>query len=160
MTFTSFLPFRGFLLPIFRIRNPGKRNPRKGRKLVNVIPHRCGKTFFLLPYDTGCKWNIFLYGVLHFHIDYFEKLAAIIKVGKWCVDFVIDNGLSLPKTTTKFLNLIRALCHGEYKRKCKRIAPFFDSPQKICNIQLKGYTILWLHTVSDNLTVHSPIPCC
>ncbi len=33
-------------------------------KLVNVIPHRCGKTFFLFLYGIGCKGNIFFYGVL------------------------------------------------------------------------------------------------
>ncbi len=54
----------------------------KGRKLVNVIPHRRGKIFFLFPYGIDSKWNIFLYGVLHFHIDYLEKLAALIKAGK------------------------------------------------------------------------------
>ena len=118
------------LFPGFRMRNMRKGDPRKRGELINVIPHRCRKIFFLLPHGIGGKGDIFLHGVLHFHIDYFEKLTAFIQISERRIDPVIDHRFSLPKAASEFLDLIRALRHGKYKRKGKGIAPLSDLLQK------------------------------
>lgn len=105
----------------FRMGNMRKRHPREGRKLVNVISHRRSKIFRLVLNRIGGECSIFFYGILHFHIDHFEKLAAFIKVSEGCVDLVIDNRFSVQKPAAKFFDLICTFCYSEYKREKDRL---------------------------------------
>lgn len=95
--------------------NMGIRHPGKGGKLKNIISQWTRKISFLRLFFCGCRGDISLQCISHFHRDDLEQTGIFIQICKCCVDPIKEYRITVNKAIPKFFDLARTSGNSKYE---------------------------------------------